>query len=184
VTTTGWLAFIGGLALADLLFILLVARRVRELAKRPREPFSTPWLDPGARVREFEAVTTAGDRVSLERLRGRDSVVGFFSTGCRPCQEQLPIFAELAAANAANGQSRLVLAVLVGPAAECADYVAALEGKAMVVREDRRGTVTTAFATHAFPGIYLLDPRGTVVARGPSVAVINGRTPDPVADRR
>jgi len=78
-------------------------------------------------------------------MRGRLSVVGFFSAGCSACKDQVPLFAEHAVAQraAVNGDAQFVLAVIVGPADETADYQAALEGKVMVIREDRRGPVTT-----------------------------------------
>lgn len=170
---TSWgLVFVGGLSLANLLFLALLARKVRHLAARAPAPFSSPWLSPGERVRDFAAATTDGRRVALQHLLGRHSLVAFFSTGCRPCQEQVPVFAQQAGE---HGAALLMLAVIVGPRGECADYLAMLEGKAMVVQEDRRGPVTTAFATNAFPGVYLVSPEGTVIARGPSVAAIAGR---------
>jgi AhpC/TSA family protein len=185
VTTNGWLVFVSGLSLANLLLLLLLARRVHQLAKQRQGPASTPWLAPGSQVKDFATTTTAGERVSLAQLRGRQSVVGFFSAGCKPCEEQVPVFAQHAAAAQAvgNGDTPNLLAVIVGSASECAHYQAALEGTVRVVREERRGPVTTAFATHAFPGIYLLDADGKVVDRGPSVARVTGKAQGQAAER-
>jgi hypothetical protein len=168
----GWLAFLGGLSLANLLLVLLLARRVRQLARRRPDP--APWLAPGSAVKDFEATTTAGDRVSLTRMRGKQGVVAFFAAGCSACAEQVPLFARYAMAQrtADDSGSRFVLAVIVGTAEECAGYQETLEGAVMVVREDRRGPVTEAFAARAFPGIYLVGPGGTVITRGPSVAAV------------
>jgi hypothetical protein len=184
MTTSGWLVFVGGLCVLNLLFLLLLARRVHQLAKRRPEPFATPWLAPGSPVKDFDTTTTAGERVSLEQLRGRQSVVGFFSAGCKPCAEQVPLFAQHAAAAraAGNGDTPNLLAVLVGSAIECEGYQTALEGTVPVVREERRGPVTTAFATHAFPGIYLLDADGKVVDRGPSIARVAAAAQGRVAE--
>jgi peroxiredoxin len=167
----GGLVFVGTLAVFNLLLILLVARRVRRLAERPMAPMPRPWLAPGTKVPDFEAVSVGGERLSLDSLRGRRSLVGFFSTSCEPCQEQLPVFARQAAA---DGGPRQVLAVVVGTAEEAEEFVALLTGKAMVVREDQRGPTVTAFSAHAFPGIYLLDPEAKVIASGASVAAVAG----------
>jgi len=102
-------------------------------------------------------------------------VVGFFSTGCDPCREQLPVFAEYAGADGGPGRN---LAVIVGPGPEAVEFEQQLTGKALVVREERRGPVTAAFSAHAFPGIYRLDGTGKVLASGPSVAAVNGAQPD------
>jgi hypothetical protein len=168
---SGGLVFVAALAAGNLLLILLVARRVRELAQRAPGPMPRPWLAPGTRVGDFAAVTVGGEPVSLHSLLGRPSLVGLFSTSCEPCLEQLPVFAGQAVAQGGPAQ---VLAVVVGSATEAEDLVALLDGKAKVVREDHRGPVTTAFSAHAFPGIYLLDPEGRVVASGASVAVVAG----------
>jgi len=165
------LVFVGGLALADLLLVLLVARRLRQLASRRPGLRERPWLAPGTRVGAFEAVTVGGEPVSLDGLLGQPSLVGFFSASCEPCQEQMPVFAQHVAA---NGAQQRTLAVIVGPESMAAEYATLLADAAMVVCEERRGPVAAAFSSHAFPGIYRLDPRGRVVASGPSVAAATG----------
>jgi thiol-disulfide isomerase/thioredoxin len=168
------LVFLGVLALGELLLILLVARKVSQLDQRLSQARLTlpgegrrPWLAAGTQIPPFQAKTTSSEPVSLERLLGRESVVGFFSTDCRPCREQLPAFARLAA----DGQ-RPALAVVVGPASKAQEFLAVLDGVVPVVREEQGGPVTTAFAARAFPGVFLLDPGGKVVASGASVAVV------------
>jgi thiol-disulfide isomerase/thioredoxin len=171
---------IGVIALLDLLLVLLVARKVRLLCSRLPGAGQRPWLAPNAQVGPFEATTVDGEVVTLDRLRGRPSLVGLFSTSCGPCRQQIAVFAEQAAA---DGLGR-ALAVIVGSGPEAAEFEAQLAGKALVVREERRGPVTIAFSAHAFPGIYRLDPEGKVVASGPSVAAVAGAQPDVAAARR
>jgi hypothetical protein len=52
-----------------------------------------------------------------------------------------------------------------------------------VVREEQGGPVTTAFSARAFPGVFLLDPGGKVVASGASVAAVISTKPDAVTAR-
>jgi thiol-disulfide isomerase/thioredoxin len=171
------LVLFGVLTLGELLLIMLVARKVHDhdghliqvrLSLRS-EQRGRSWLEVGTQVPPFLAKTTSDEPVSLERLLGRESVVGFFSPGCRPCRQELPAFARLAASG-----GRQALAVVVGPASLAEEFLTILDGVVPVVREEQGGSVTTAFATRAFPGVFLLDPDGKVVARGASVGVVTG----------
>jgi thiol-disulfide isomerase/thioredoxin len=171
---SGGEVFLGVLLLANLLLVLLLARKVRLLANRLPGTGQRPWLAPGTQVPPFEATTVDGDLASLARLSGQPSVVGFFSTDCDPCRQQVPVFAEYAAADGGPGRN---LAVIVGPGPEAGEFELLLAGKALVVREEQRGPVTAAFSARAFPGIYRLDGAGKVVASGPSVAAVNGAQP-------
>lgn len=175
------LVFVGGLALVNLLLLALLARRVRQLGERPSLPARPPWLAPGARILDFEAMTIGGERVSLDRLRGQHSLVGIFSANCEPCQEQVPIFAGHAAA---YGGPERVLAVVVGTGEKADEFVALLNGKTLVTREGPRGAVSTAFSANALPAVYLLDAAGRVVASGASLAAVNHARPDVPAARR
>jgi hypothetical protein len=158
--TSAGLVFLGALSLAELLLILLIARKVRQLDDRcasgpalPAAGAGRPWLEAGTQIPPFRAQTTSSEPVGLEQLLGQESLVGFFSPGCRPCREQLP-----------------ALAIVVGPAGQADEYLSILDGVVPVVREEQGGPVTTAFAARAFPGVFLLDPGGKVVASGASVA--------------
>jgi peroxiredoxin len=182
MTSVG-LVLVGMMAVGELLLILLLARKVRRLEDRltgfhpglRADGGDRPWLEAGAQIPAFEAATTSGEPVSLDRLLGRESMVGFFSPGCRPCREQLPAFARLAA----DG-GRAALAVIVGPASKADEFLAVLDGTVPVLREEQGGPVTTAFAARAFPGLFLLDSRGKVVASGASVTAVIGTHQDVV----
>jgi hypothetical protein len=171
---------IGVIALINLLLALLLARKVRLLSSRLPVASQRPWLTPGAQVGPFEARTVDGGVVTLDRLRGQPSLVGLFSTSCEACRQQVAQFAELSA----GGDPAHALAVIVGPGAQGADFEAELAGRALVVREERRGPVTIAFSAHAFPGIYRLDRDGKVAASGPSVDAVAGAQSDVPAARR
>lgn len=157
------------LACADLLLILLLARRVRQLGERAAAPVSAPWLPVGTEIPDFTTVAMDGTPVSLDWLRGEQALVGFFTPDCPPCHNQLPLFAEHAVT---IGGPRRAVAVISGGEVEAAEFIRDLEGKATIIHEPRRGLVATAFANNAFPGIYLLDADGTVIARGASVYAV------------
>jgi thiol-disulfide isomerase/thioredoxin len=172
--TSAPVAVLGVLTLLNLLIVLLLARRMREQAMRRAVPGQPRWLVPGSKVSAFEATTVGGEKVTLDHLLGRPVLAGFFSVTCEPCQEQLPIFAQHAVA---VGDRESVLAVIIGQGAAVPEYLRTLDGAALVVREEPRGPVAAAFSASALPGIYRLDPAGIVVASGPSVAAVTGRSP-------
>lgn len=174
------LVFVGALGLCNLLLLLLIARRVRRIARRAEVP-PRPWLPPGTLVPDFTTVTTAGDRLSLDDLRGQQSLVGIFSTTCEPCVVQVPVFAAHAASE--GGPSR-VIAVVIGTAEQASDYMAILDGKVTIVCEERYGPVAMAFSARAYPSIYLLDDDGRVIAGGASVVAVTGARADALAGRR
>lgn len=171
MSTTFALAFLAALGVVNLLLIMLLARRVRSLGGQLQSVRPQPWLKPGARVRDFEATTVDGATFSLDALRGRQTVVGFLSTDCSPCDNLLPKFADYAAD---HGGPDSVVAVIVGPGSDGDGFVAALTGKATLIREQRRGPVTTAFSTFAFPSIYVIGPDRTVLSSGAALPGSNG----------
>ncbi len=173
------LVFVGALGLFNLLLLLLIARRVLQIAGQPEPP--RPWLPPGTPVPRFTTVTIAGDQLSLDDLRGQQSLIGIFSTTCEPCVAQVPLFAAHAASE--GGPSR-VIAVISGTAEQARAYMAILDGKVTIVREEGHGPVAVAFSVRAHPSIYLLDPDGKVIAGGASVAAATGTRADVLAGRR
>jgi hypothetical protein len=80
------LVLFGILTLGELLLIMLLARKVRQLDGHltqvrlsvRSEQRGRPWLNVGTQIPPFLAETTSSESVSLERLLGRESVVGLF----------------------------------------------------------------------------------------------------------
>jgi thiol-disulfide isomerase/thioredoxin len=172
---SGGLVFVGALTLVNLLLLALMARRVRRLGPTATNPTRPPWLPPGTKVLDFEAMTIDGEMMSLDRLRGRHSLVGIFSASCEPCRDQVPVFARYASSYGGPDQ---VLAVVTGVGDKADEFVSQLRGKASVVREGPRGTVPAAFSANALPAVYLLDGNGRVVAGGGSISAVNYARPD------
>ncbi|MFD7712102.1 TlpA family protein disulfide reductase [Streptomyces sp. NPDC059786] len=150
--------FVGLLCTLDLLLTLGVIKRLREhtelLAAARSAP---PAAQVGDTIGEFHTVAVDGSPVGADALRG-ETLVGFFSPTCRPCQEKLPSFAELAAAR--GGRRAGALAVVVTEEDDAAEFVAALEPVARVVVEQRQGPVGRAFKAHSFPTVLMVESDG------------------------
>jgi thiol-disulfide isomerase/thioredoxin len=160
--------FVGLLCLLDLVLTFGVIRRLRQhielLTRQMMSGVPTREALPvGSSPEHLEVTATDGRTVTSEGLAGR-TLVGFFSSDCSSCHEQLPSFVEGAAALAGNGHQ--VLAVVVDDAADATSMVSTLEAVARVVVEPVDGPVATAFQARAFPSICLLDEQGMIAAAG------------------
>ncbi|MEO3798614.1 hypothetical protein ABGA98_01160 [Nonomuraea sp. B1E8] len=152
---------VGLLCMVNLLLTVGVIRRLRSQSKSMPPPAMAEGLSPGARVPTFAAMTTSGEPISDELL-GAPALVGFFSQGCQPCKDLLPLFVERA-----RGTSDAVLAVVdTGPGEDSADYVERLAEVARVVVEAPQGPLQTAFKVNAYPTVITIDAGGTVAGSG------------------
>ena len=172
---TAAVVLVGVLGIADLLLVIALARRIRELGTGPATGIQ-PGYRPGPHQQlaglkpaPFVAVTTTGDAVSLA---GGRALVAFFSPGCGPCRDQLPHFAELA--KSIPGGPSQVLAVVKGPPDVAAEFAAGLEGIASIVLEPTprgtRGPVAQAFNSYGWPNFYLLAADGTIESNGLAIS--------------
>ncbi|MDP4505391.1 TlpA family protein disulfide reductase [Nonomuraea turcica] len=150
---------VGLLCMVNLLLTVGVIRRLRRESLPPS--MMAEDLSPGARVPQFAAMTTSGEPISHELLNG-PALVGFFSRGCQPCKELLPLFVERA-----RGTSDAVLAVVVAdPGHDSAADIERLSEVARVVTEVPGGPLQTAFKVNAYPTVITIDAADTVVSSG------------------
>jgi thiol-disulfide isomerase/thioredoxin len=157
---------VGLLCLVDLLLTFGVIRRLREhsvaLAGQSGGGVGEPLLDVGETVGDFAAVTVNGEPV-LRAFVDRETIVGFLSPGCPPCERRLPQFVEAART---AGRDR-VLAVLTDTTeADAAEMLTALSPVARVVVEAEDGALTKAFGVTAFPAFCRIDAAHTVTVVG------------------
>jgi thiol-disulfide isomerase/thioredoxin len=162
---------VGSLCVLNLMLTYGVIRRLREhatlLAQRPA---GMPDIIAGAGsvVGAFTATTVDGAELTADDLEP-GTLVGFFSPSCGACVEQLPKFIDAAAAHP-GGQDR-VLAVVVGPAKDTAEQVAALSPKARVVVASLGSEIEKAFEVHGYPGFALVGDARVVTVSGGLTAV-------------
>ncbi|WP_219462373.1 TlpA family protein disulfide reductase [Nonomuraea rhizosphaerae] len=97
-------------------------------------------------------------------------LVGFLSTGCPACHEELPRFVEYAGAVPGGREQNLV--VISGSADEAADIIEAVSPVARVVVEPVEGPLMTAFGVRRWPLFVVLGQDGTVQAGTGGVAAL------------
>jgi len=150
------------LGLLNLLLTVGVIRRLRETATADGAHDRRDILGVGRTPSDFAATDTDGRPLSRGDLTGT-VLVGFFSTTCSACVDELPLFVTRAGDH--PGGRDQVLAVVDGDPSAVGGMVSQLTGVARVVAEDAPGPVATAFQVEAFPSWCLLDS-GTVRESG------------------
>ncbi|TDD25286.1 TlpA family protein disulfide reductase [Nonomuraea diastatica] len=152
---------VGLLCMVNLLLTVGVIRRLRGPGTSTPPPTMAEGLSPGTTVPRFAAMTTSGEPISDELL-GAPALVGFFSQGCQPCKELLPLFVERA-----RGTSDAVLAVVAAdPGEDSVADIGPLAEVARVVTEAHQGPLQAAFRANAYPTVITIDAGGTVAFSG------------------
>ncbi|UBU10270.1 TlpA family protein disulfide reductase [Nonomuraea gerenzanensis] len=144
------------LCMANLLLTIGLIRRLRE-----QGPAMPDGLAPGERMPGFAAMTTSGEPVSDELL-GAPALVGFFSHGCKPCEDLLPHFVE----RARRTSDGVLAVVAAGPGEDVTAHVERLAEVALVVTEPTQGSLQRAFKVSAYPTVITIDAGHTVVTAG------------------
>lgn len=155
------------LVVVDLVLTTAVIRRLRTYeAGGPMAgaPPQTIELAVGAEVPEF-AADADGSRLDRGTLLGRRTLIGFFSTTCRPCTTEASELVRREARLTADGITTVPVLMLNG-GADPNGLAAVLAGVGPVVTEPPGGAVATAFGAKATPSYVLVDPDGRVAAKG------------------
>ncbi|NEA35961.1 redoxin domain-containing protein [Streptomyces sp. SID13031] len=166
---TAAVVLVGVLVLFDLLLTLGLVKRVRTHAEvldklvnaRPGPQLEPGRLPPGTVVGEFAATTSDGLEVSRASFTD-GAVLGFFSTWCETCAEQLPGFLAFAEP---LGRER-VLAVVHGGEDQLPGLIAKLSKVAQVVVEPDNGPIAKAVGVDAMPTMAVIDKHWRVTSSG------------------
>ena len=147
--------------------VLILARRLRTMAEKVNRvvpDFDMGLPSRGTPVPEFQARTASGVEVTHADLNGDDRVIAFLTTDCASCQDQLP-----ALRDSYPDAWRTPLVVVIGDPADRSRMAQSLGERAVIVEEDGRGPIASAFEIHEFPAILLVHD-GYVQASGHGLA--------------
>jgi peroxiredoxin len=170
--TDAVITIIGILTLFNLALSLGLTRQTKRYgealkAARPQGP--QPWhLKIGTKAPSFTATTTAGDTWSLDDLAGSRALIAFFTVVCPACRTQAVQLREYA--KSVPGNTRQILAVIVGRGEMANEFGRELEGLMSVSLEQMRGPVTTAFSLSSYPTFYLIGKDGRIETSGVTVS--------------
>jgi len=146
------------LVVFDLVLTTAVIRRLRAIEST--DPRQVIAIAVGAAVPDFSAPGL--DRTAL---LGRRTLLGFFSTTCAPCATEAPELVRRGERLAGEGIA-VVPVLMVSAGTEPGPIAGVLAGAGPLVTEAPGGPVATAFGAQATPSYVLVDPDGTVAAKG------------------
>ncbi|MER7788550.1 TlpA disulfide reductase family protein [Streptomyces sp. NPDC097640] len=167
------------LAVLLLLNLLLTFGIIRKLRAGQADPYAADdlMLPTGSRMPEFEAETLDGERISAETLR--NALIGFVSTTCSACKDQLPHFVEVARTHQELG--RTVVTFVHGDEENARELAEPLRGLGHVVIEDAdEGPTEKAFRVEGYPVFGIVDATGTLTASSISAKRLPAPAPVPV----
>jgi thioredoxin-like negative regulator of GroEL len=125
------------------------ARRLIDNPRRARERFAP----------DFAVKSLAGERVTLESLRGKPVVLDFWATWCGPCRASVPELKSLAK----KYQDRLsIVSVSADEDAETARRFAASNAMTWTQCHDPRGELQRLFGVRAIPHYFVIDAEGVI----------------------
>jgi peroxiredoxin len=109
---------------------------------------------------DFSLVSTAGEKFTVESLRGKVVLLDFWGTWCAPCVRAVPSLRKLQNEHAKD--AFLILGVSSDPDKDEPKWRTFIEKNGMVWPQyrDRGRDVLSAFGVHAFPTYVLLDAEG------------------------
>jgi thiol-disulfide isomerase/thioredoxin len=146
---TGW-AIGAVLALLGALFVLL------------GEPGAPP-LARGDVAPGFDLPLLAGGRLALDSRQGKVTLVNFWATWCKPCEEEMPAMDRLHGMLRHEGFELLAIAVDENRA-DVAEFQARL-GVSFPILLDPKQAISRQYQTTGFPESLLLDRQGRIVER-------------------
>ncbi|HEU4564655.1 MAG TPA: TlpA disulfide reductase family protein [Gemmatimonadaceae bacterium] len=116
----------------------------------------------GAPVPEYEAVTLAGDSVSLAGQHGKVVLLNIWATWCHPCRQEIPVLQRLHEANAARGLEVVGVSVdAAGDERKIRDFAREF-AFTYPIWLDPAERVSTIFLAPGVPASYLIGRDGTL----------------------
>jgi thiol-disulfide isomerase/thioredoxin len=161
---TAAVIIVGVLCAVDLLLTYGVIRRLREhtrrLAALGTGGIASLTLTKGSTIHPFSATDRTAAALSRATFT-EQTLVGFFTPGCTPCEDLLPGF--LSAAGRWRDLSHPVLAVVAPAPGDDGTYAERLALVARVVVGEDASAVAAAFEVRGFPVVCLVGDGGVVV---------------------
>ena len=114
----------------------------------------------GQPVPNIAGMTLDGGNADLTQLRGHPVVINFWASWCVPCQQEMPLLAQKAAAHAASGL--VILGVLSDDTVASGQAFEKQYGATWPSVFDRDGSIKAAYRVVGRPQSYFVDKAGVL----------------------
>ena len=150
LSPTVWLVGLGLVAVASMLVLM----------SEPLQPYLARGdLAPDFRLEGLDE----GSRYDSSQMEGRVTLVNFWATWCRPCEEEMPamerLYSEL------GGDEFTLLAISVDESTEDVAEFQERMGLTFPILLDSSQVTSTLYQTTGFPESFLIDQEGRIVER-------------------
>ncbi|MAI79379.1 MAG: hypothetical protein CL917_10595 [Deltaproteobacteria bacterium] len=150
LSPTVWLVGLGLVAVASMLVLM----------SEPLQPYLARGdLAPDFRLEGLDE----GSRYDSSQMEGRVTLVNFWATWCRPCEEEMPamerLYSEL------GGDEFTLLAISVDESTEDVAEFQERMGLTFPILLDPSQVTSTLYQTTGFPESFLIDQEGRIVER-------------------
>lgn len=157
-----------------LVVLVLLAGIVRRLGAQQRqlaEFMPVPGLKVGERAPAATATAVDGGEVGWGAAAGEPSVLGFFSSHCRACRDELPAFNAVGAAVGERGME--AVAIIDGETDDAAHLLAGLRPPVRAVLAPFGASkVLPDLRVSSFPSYLAIGTDGTVLAAAESAPAL------------
>lgn len=120
-------------------------------------------LQVGDEMPVFSVTLNNGEEISSISLKGKVSVIVFFNTGCRDCQQELPVIQELWKLYKDNEEVVIVPIAREEKENKINEYWQQ-NGLTMPFSPQPDRRIYNLFATSQIPRIYIVGPHGLITA--------------------
>jgi thiol-disulfide isomerase/thioredoxin len=113
----------------------------------------------------FELVSLAGDTLSLERLRGKVTLVDFWATWCQPCRKSMPELSALQTKLAGRGFTVLGISIDEDREKEVKRFLKKTPVTYPIAIDAKAAPAWMDYRVKAVPAAFLVDRDGKIVAQ-------------------
>lgn len=119
-------------------------------------------LDKGNKAPDFELMTLEGEKVSISDFEGKNVILNFWATWCKPCEKEMP---ELEKVYQQNKDEVTVVAVNFTVSEKNVESVQSYikhGGYTFPVLLDQKNKANSGFEVLSYPTTYFLDENGII----------------------
>ena len=129
---------------------------------------------------DFSATSFSGEPVSLADFRGKTVVLNFWASWCPPCQEEAPVFSQLAR-DAANKDIVVIGVALWDQDADSQSFIQQY-GLTYPNIPDHDGVIAVDYGVAGVPETFFIGPDGNLLGRYPGAVTSLEQVNDMLAD--
>ncbi len=115
----------------------------------------------GEEIPSFEFVTTDGENMSIDQLKGKVVLLNFYATWCGPCRKEMPILEEKLSAHFED--DLVILAIARGEDMETTQKFKKDTGYHFTFAPDPDKIVYSLFADKYIPRNLVIDKTGKII---------------------